>query len=119
MIDSRPGMLDRPLWDPDLGCYVTIDVTACDSAIWLAVFLVVRGYVARLSLFRGGKSVEGIDADDIASDVMAEVWARWGREKVTVAQLCGRAARRVIDLHRKAERHRKDHDVLAYFQRVG
>ncbi len=119
MIDSRPGSFDRPIWDPERGRFVRVDVTACDAEVWVAVFLLVRAYVARLSIFRGGRSVEGVDPDDVASDIVAQVLERWDHEKVSLGVLCRRAARRVIDLHRKVERHRADHATLAYLLKTG
>lgn len=116
MIDSRPGFIDRPIYNP-LTCLWEIpeDIVPDDPTVLWAVCLALMSSIQRdWVALRGERAVEGVSAEDIAADIVADLLQKWRTERVTISQLVGRSRRRVIDLIRKATRHECDHEVIGY-----
>ena len=115
MIDSKPGWLDRPVYNPALGRWERCpDVDPDDQEILAYVFLRLVARIERdWRLLRGDRALEGKSAEDLAGDIVVELCERWDDERVTLSQAETRTRLKVIDLWRARERHDADHETLA------
>lgn len=116
MIDSTPGFLERPVYNPMTRNWeIPAAIAADDPAVLWPVFLALVARIERdWAALRGDRALEGMSAEDVASDIISELLLRWRGERVTLPQVLGRSRRRVIDLFRAATRHQLDHAVLSY-----